>query len=227
VSQTGVNSASAEAVQVTLAAPPNSPIPIGLVSVVTLTRLGDLGEAGAVDQAAFDPGVLGAVGPLPLPALLAQVGLVHGGDPAPEAVAEWKAPPPARGGEVPLAGDAPGSELVAAQAPPDALASVGDGASPAGNPDAVEVGSLLGADGRWCSALAVLGAVTLYVRRRARKATTTTGAGVDARPNPGLFRRWGRSTSRKSSGGVHSPQTPHATAPRSNPCPMPRHLSNP
>jgi hypothetical protein len=95
----------------------------------------------------------------------------------------------------------------------------------------MEVDSLASASGPWLLLAAVLGAVTLYVRRRRMARRTAAARRFDtvARPSSGLLRRWGQrlSAGQRPQRGMR-PMSPVAKATaRPGAASRPRHMTNP
>jgi len=232
VSQTGSNGAGIQSVQVALPTPGNSPIPSALVSLVTLTRSGELGDLPA-------PAELARVGPE------AAVVLVEAPAVAPR-TAPRLAGPIQQGGEMLRksneAGEGPLLAMANADIPDaDGLAAhekvapltsalagkIGEAVPGVERSAEAEINSLASANGPWLLLITVLGTVALYARRRrlARRAAAASRFDAAVRPTQGLFRLWGlRLPARRGvPHGMRSMRPTH----RSNPSPRPRHLSNP
>jgi hypothetical protein len=240
VQEAGGGVAGSQAIQVSLRESTNPPVPMGLVSLVTLTRTGDPGETIGLDDHSGVEVASAVVVDLPqAPAGgPSSAGRVPRGDQAPEDVGAWwvQSPAPTRDVTANAAGTdgkAVPADQVTAAAPFGPSTGPGDlegqGMARPGDAGDVDIGSLATADGPWFSILAAVGAITVYARRRqARRAAARQSGGVgDAKSSHGLFRLWGPSAARRPSHGIRSQQAPHAAMPRPNHCSRPRHMNNP
>ncbi len=235
VSQTGSNMAGIQTVQVALPTPANSPIPSAILSLVTLTRSGELGDLPA-------PGGLAGVVPAAPEALVEAPAL------APMTAPRY-AGPIQQGAEMPrkskelgesallamASADIPAEDGHAASAkiapPTVAIAGQNEGAMPGVEGPAEEtIESLASANGPWLLLITVLGTVALFARRRrlARSAAAASRFHAAVRPTQGLFRLWGlrRIDGRGVPHGMRSMRPTPSASPRSNPSPRPRHMSN-
>jgi hypothetical protein len=236
VSQTGSTVAGIQTVQVALPTPGNSPIPMALVSMITLTRAGELGDLpppagpdGALLEAA--DALVETRALIPAPALGRPEPNRAGAD-APEKLVELGARPLVglATADIPAAGEAaaPAKIVPLTMA---AAETIGRGEPAAEGSSATPIDALATANGPWLLLITALGTVAFCVRRRrmARRAAAARQFDATRRPAQGLFRLWGlRSPAR--SGLPHERRSVNSTGPataRSNPAPRPRHLSNP
>jgi methionine-rich copper-binding protein CopC len=232
VSQTSTNVSGIQSVQVALPTPGNSPIPSALVSLVTLTRSGELGDLLAP---AAPPGAKPEPGQalVETPALASRTEPSRAGPIQQEAEAPRKSDQPRQGSLFTVAGvDTPdasrpaAAEMIAPAA--SALAGkIGEPQSGVERSADDTADSLASANGPWLLLITVLGSVALYARRRrlARRAAAARRFVTPVRPTPGLFRLWGlRQPARKDL--PHAMRSGRPSLP-SNPFPRPRHLSNP
>jgi hypothetical protein len=206
------SAAGVQVVQVALPTQGNSPVPMGLVSLVTLTRSGDFGDppvpVGAAGVGAEVDGGLSAGALVEAHAAAPAASPKPGDDGDPRVgtevsgtrvtVAAGREDAPADGGaeSLPRTTAAPAQALaIAAQPGLAGSPSAGVGAPPASDTDigAVGVDSLATASGPWLLLAAALGAVTLYLRKRrtAARRAAVRDRDVAARPPAGLSRHWG------------------------------------
>jgi hypothetical protein len=219
---------------------------MGLVSLVTLTRTGEPGdlpvsvEPSGVDVAGAVGGAVAEVQAAP-PAASSKLagGQRLGTDPLPTLatlLADRDRAPADRGGEsLGRPAGAPAQALAALPlSGPADRASAGESGPAAPGVDAglTEVDALATASGPWLLLAGLVGAVTLYVRKRqmAARRTATADLGAAARPLSGLSRRWGlRLRARTRLAHSMRPMSPipvprDARVPAAPP--RPRHLNN-
>jgi hypothetical protein len=236
--------AAAQTVQVSVQMPANAPVPMGLVSLVTLTQAGDLGETvgpntpsglDAMQVVTPDLPPVPVAAPPPAPPMAGpaqQVGEVL------QRIAAWWARPTALPREVTAAAgnveSANQAGQLTATPPGTAIGLVGgegQGPSTVGDAEVVDVGSLATTEGPWFFLVAALGVVTVYARwrRKARRTAAPSGLGIGcgAPSARSLFPFWDRRASRNVPHWTRARQTPHAAATRSIACPRPRHMTNP
>jgi hypothetical protein len=224
--------------QVALPTQGNSPVPMGLVSLVTLTRSGELGDIPPPIEPA--PQAVAGVAPqLETPeALAANPGRKsRPAEPGAEAVGrvvvQWNNRPVAAREAESAAAAAPAVDAERARAEGMKLADAGrpsQAATTAEGMGETAVESLASAHGPWLLLLAVVGTVAFYTRRRVARSRAAAHCGdVHPAAPPGLFRRWGlRLPNRAGRPHLKGPVTSGAT-PRSRctAASRPRHLSNP
>jgi hypothetical protein len=212
VQQGSGSAAAVQVVQVALPTQGNSPVPMGLVSLVTLTRSGDpddppvpAGPAGLEAELDGDPGG-GAVVAARAAAPAASPRPGGDGDPRVGTEVTRTRTTVASGREDARADGASGSLPQTAAARAQAWAATtlpvqasspnaGSGGLAACDTDnsAAGIDSLAAANGPWLLLAATLGAIVVYLRKRRTTARSAAARvrGAAARPPAGLARHWG------------------------------------
>jgi hypothetical protein len=236
VQQANGSSGGVPSVQVALPSHGTSPVPMGLVSLVTLTRLGEFGDPPPPVQVSDRdvPVVFGktlveapaaALAAAVRPALALRLGTE---------VFDTPAAPGAPPSETTVRdADVPTRTLARAMSSRVAVAWHPGQSGPVENgPDigGPEFKSLAVASGPWLILAAVLGAVTLYVRKRRITARKATARRVEAAvpPPAGLWRRWGMRLPARNRlpHDVRAKSLTAVPAPRMKGTPRPRHMTN-
>ena len=199
VQQSGTMVAASQGLQVALPTQGSSPIPTALLSVVTLTQTGELGDL----PAPVDPVAVAAGGGLvAIPAVVSLnpprlAGPFPRGAEALRKLAAFWARSRALSADAEISGD---SEIatslqLAAVTPLSAVADpeAGRGGSATADEGVPNVESLATANGPWLILIGVLGTVTLYARQRrqARRTAAARRFEKGAQRSKGVYRLWG------------------------------------
>jgi hypothetical protein len=221
--------------------PGNSPVPTSLVSLITLTRMGDVGdvtgplpnlapEAHDVPSADAPAVVAGAPAASNVPEAVRGLG-----ETLRRLVAWWARPAAAEDVAAPgtaVTAERPqvaasGSPVLAAASP---MAGEAGGTTQETGSAAAVVKSLATASGPWLLVAGVLGAATVYARRwrlARRKAARHADANLPPVPRPGLFGSLGLRARSRPPHARHPASRPLSMPSRPNAVARPRHLNNP
>jgi hypothetical protein len=254
VSPSGSLTASVQVVQVSIPVQVNSLVPVGLVSLVTLTRSGEFGEpVGPVPDPEREPPSVALTGVIPaaeaaataaaaatvavaLPAPDSRIGHVENPTrtvltPEEETSTLPGEPGPAR--ESLVANEAAGPARTETLVPAGLAVATKSEASQAGGVPLGDTGTgsveaLATASGPWLLMTAVLATVTLYLRhRRLARGKAVRQFSSGGPPARGPFRLWGLRSTQPHWRGAQPGRTPGPASSRSKTPSRPRHLINP